>query len=419
MFTGESMIGWFALLLTAMLFLLDFFYWKQFRKKIKVSVPWNVSLVFLIAFAGTGLFCVGLALRIVYGDLERSLGSAERWLVIGLLFFACAAICSYLHKKEEERNVLPLSQILLLPASAQSSVAQLSTEPLMLPVHIPKQTHLQLLENPKRKRQRLENRLAIIGIMAATMALLWFGVRFLVSTNLTAFLAANLPAERAMPTPTPEAEHELVNVLVAPQSFFSAAATGVRATFAIETVVADAATAENGEIELISETAALSIAPSELDSAVTAADLNPTNTIAISSTADTAPIEEPSIVDTTALADTGGTAVIAIGGPIDSGPESGVAPLAETLADELPPQTFDVVIQSEYGANIRARPSTESEIITALPTGIKLMAIGRSTDGEWVRVRLAISTGAWVAVEVVDDGTTIFKDGLVALPVAE
>ncbi len=402
MFTGELNSSWIALLLAALLFLLDFFYWKRFRKKIQVAIPWNIFLVFLIAFAGTGLFCIGLALRIFFGDLTSSFGSAENWLIIGLLFFICAAICGYLHKKEEERNRIPLSQIPLLPAKIQRS-----TEPLMLPVHLPRQNQWALIENPKKQPQRFKKRWVQIGIIAVTISLLWLGFRLLPTANLTTLLTNNLPLERAIPTPTSRPDHSLVSVLVAPQKFFSAAATTARATFMAPT---PSNPPRNFVEDNLTSSHVAAIAPSELESAVTTADLSQTISVANAN----GERNSDGMVD-----DTGSTAIIAIGGPIESNTEE-KAPLPETtVIDNVVPQPFNVVIQSEYGANIRSHPGIDGEIITALPAGISLVAIGRNADSQWIRIRLAVSTGAWVAAEVVDDGSTLFAEGLAALPITE
>lgn len=54
-----------------------------------------------------------------------------------------------------------------------------------------------------------------------------------------------------------------------------------------------------------------------------------------------------------------------------------------------------------------------------MPRGIRLMVIGRTADNRWVRVRMAVDTGAWVAVEQLNDGTSDFAQRLNALPILQ
>jgi uncharacterized protein YraI len=71
--------------------------------------------------------------------------------------------------------------------------------------------------------------------------------------------------------------------------------------------------------------------------------------------------------------------------------------------------TIPVQVRVEGGANlnVRSQPSPTASILTRVPSGTELAAIGRTADSQWLLVRLADNTQGWVAVQFVTAGNDV------------
>ncbi|GIV76005.1 MAG: hypothetical protein KatS3mg050_0399 [Litorilinea sp.] len=73
------------------------------------------------------------------------------------------------------------------------------------------------------------------------------------------------------------------------------------------------------------------------------------------------------------------------------------APFTNTYSVDAPV----VAVTSAGGVNARATPSTEASVITQIPQGAALTAVGRSADDAWIQIQLPGGATAWVARAVV------------------
>jgi hypothetical protein len=80
-------------------------------------------------------------------------------------------------------------------------------------------------------------------------------------------------------------------------------------------------------------------------------------------------------------------------------PVTSTAPVT-ALAAPLATATT-VTIASEFGANARLQPDLAAEVLTVLPLGATVPAVGRTADGQWLQVRLADERLAWMALQVI------------------
>lgn len=75
-------------------------------------------------------------------------------------------------------------------------------------------------------------------------------------------------------------------------------------------------------------------------------------------------------------------------------PSTGV--ITETAPATGAPLGTTVVVSSTLGVNARSTASTEAEVLTLLPAGTELEAIGQNADGSWIQVALDDGTLAWI-----------------------
>ncbi len=60
-------------------------------------------------------------------------------------------------------------------------------------------------------------------------------------------------------------------------------------------------------------------------------------------------------------------------------------------------QVVEVPVTATSGVNVRLRPSTNGSVLQALKRGQTITAVGRLSDGSWIRVRLDDNSFGWVA----------------------
>lgn len=68
---------------------------------------------------------------------------------------------------------------------------------------------------------------------------------------------------------------------------------------------------------------------------------------------------------------------------------------------EEPVNTAFVRVRSTIGANVRAEPTEDAELVTRLLSGEVVMATGRLEDGSWLRLYLPEHESAWVWINLV------------------
>jgi len=102
---------------------------------------------------------------------------------------------------------------------------------------------------------------------------------------------------------------------------------------------------------------------------------------------------------------------------------SGVAPVAP-YTNTLPTSGQAVAISDTLGVNARTAPTLTGTILSVLPNGAVLPALGRSPDNLWVQVELPDQQLAWVFREAVnvssniDEAPVVGGEGDVAAPTA-
>ncbi|MCS6825079.1 MAG: SH3 domain-containing protein [Caldilinea sp.] len=114
--------------------------------------------------------------------------------------------------------------------------------------------------------------------------------------------------------------------------------------------------------------------------------------------------------------------------PVASAPETptGAPPFTLEINNVIPPAPYTntiptvgqaIAISDTAGVRARTAPSLEAAIVTVLPNGAVLPAVGRSPDTQWVQVVLPDNQRAWVFRGVVivssniDDAPIVGADG--------
>jgi hypothetical protein len=144
--------------------------------------------------------------------------------------------------------------------------------------------------------------------------------------------------------------------------------------------------------------------------------LTPTATVAITTTPNLVLPPTPS----RALDDLPAIAIVTLA-PADLPTASGSLPAATAAtpapglpATPAPEQSqLTAVVQSPYGANLRAAPVTTAPIVTLLEDKSVLTLLGRTNDNSWYLVRLPDATEGWVAGQLL----TVSAEAVIDLPV--
>lgn len=109
-----------------------------------------------------------------------------------------------------------------------------------------------------------------------------------------------------------------------------------------------------------------------------------------------------------------GALVIEVSGAVPAAPYTNTIPLSGQA----------IAISDTLGVNARTAPTLTGTILSVLPNGAVLPAIGRSQDNLWVQVELPDAQLAWVFREAVnvsanlDDAPVVGGEGLLAAPTA-
>jgi uncharacterized protein YgiM (DUF1202 family) len=117
---------------------------------------------------------------------------------------------------------------------------------------------------------------------------------------------------------------------------------------------------------------------------------------------------------TTTPAAAAGELVIEVSGAVPAAPYTNTLPISGQA----------IAISDTLGVNARTAPTLTGTILSVLPNGAVLPALGRSADNLWVQVELPDAQLAWVFREAVnvsanlDDAPVVGDGGLLAAPTA-
>lgn len=107
--------------------------------------------------------------------------------------------------------------------------------------------------------------------------------------------------------------------------------------------------------------------------------------------------ELPVIVIATSDIDSGSNAAVSTVTTSDT-PTPSAAPTAQVPSTPAP--TLQASVNSLYGANLRAAPTTAAEVVVLLPNQTELTVLGRLENGEWFLVQIADGREGWIASQL-------------------
>lgn len=391
----------------SILLVLDVAYLRRRSNQQNISIPLTIPLLMLVLFGCAGIFCLGMAVRLFVWVPTNQFGSVQTWLLLGLFLLTAAISCGLYDALQRTREHIQ-NEPLLLPLLSDAELAairarglQARSEPLRLSVMPLESRPARLIDNPRLTQQRLFTPITAIaaGVAGLVIVVVIVSLRFLPSAPFQA-RGSVIAATRATPTPTVIGTLSVVSSLTNTDGVHEL-------NEETQTVGTDSSLDETNMSTDNAE------APERIVTMHTAVQgsnsQNGASTHQLST--DSSPtVDRPDDNNQSSHVPNAATNA----NPIQQSHET-----ENTAPDTSGLENIYMSIFREGGAQIHTAPLPESEIFATIPRGIRLMAIGRTADSRWVRVRMAVDTGAWVAVEQLNDGTADFIQRLNALPILQ